>query len=402
MYFFYYVPVGVDVSTKRFPVMTVFFALVCTVIFALVRYFPDTTAFDPYGLIFYPGYSGWFTAVGAAFLHFGWVHLIGNLVYLLLFGGYLEDRLGIFLYTALFVGSAVVGNVAQGFYNTNALHIDTGIIGASGAVSGILGAFLVRLYGTRVRIAYWVFLPLHGYTRAGRVYLPVVFAVAIWVLLQVSRGLIQLEGASASVAYMTHIAGFAFGVVFTSLTGGWKRGREEAHLIRASRYVREGEYFGARDEFSSYLHYQPEDGEVHAQLARVQVQSDDELGARASYLMACELLLRCGQRGRAEAVYREAVRGFANFTLSPDPHLDMSFGLERNLKLEVAISAYENFVRQNPTHSEAPFALLRAANLHIKLYGASDKALACYRQLISQYPEDAWVDYAREQVRVHG
>ena len=402
MYFFYYVPVGVDVRTNRFPVMTVFMALVCAAVFTVARYFPASTLFDPYELIYYPGYSGWLTAFGAAFLHFGWVHLIGNLIYLVLFGWYLEDRLGTALYMTLVLGAAGVGNFAQGLYNVNLLGIDTGIIGASGAVSGILGAFLVRLPRARVRIAYWVFAPLLAYTKAGRVYLPVIFAIAIWIILQVSRSLVQFEGASTRVAYMTHIAGFAFGVVFTSLTGGWRKGRQEAHLIRAQRYLRAGEYFGARDEFSSYLDYQPEDGEVHAQLARVQVQSEDELGARASYLMACELLLRDGQRCRAEAVYREAVRGFSGFTLSSEPHLDIAFGLERNLKLETAITAYENFVQQNPEHSEAPFALLRAANLHIKLFGATDKALASYRELISRYPQDVWVEYAREQLRVLG
>jgi len=399
MYFFYYVPVGVDVNTRRTPVLTVFFAVVCAAMFALVRYFPEATPIDPYNMIYYPGYSGWGAALGAAFLHFGWVHLIGNLVYLVLFGWYLEDRLGTLPYAALFIGSAVLGNVVQGLYNIHVLHVDTGIIGASGAVSGILGAFLIRLYRARVQIAWWVFAPLLAYTRAGRVYLPVIFAIALWAILQVSRSLLQFEGASANVAHITHISGFVFGIVFTLLTGGWRKGREEAHLIKARRYLEAGELYGARDELSAFLRHQPEDGEAHARLARVQVQSGDELGARASYLMACELLLNHGERGRAEAVYREALRGFPDFILSPEPHLNISFGLERNLKLDTALTAYENFVRQNPRHAEASFALLRAANLHLKSFSAPDRAVLCYRQLIERYPEDAWVDFAREQVR---
>jgi membrane associated rhomboid family serine protease/outer membrane protein assembly factor BamD (BamD/ComL family) len=400
MYFFYYMPVGIDAESRRFPVLTVLFSVLCTLIFFVNRYAPQSTAFDFNNFIYFPGFSGWPAAVAAAFLHYGYVHLIGNLVYLLLFGWYLEDRMGTLPFGLLFLGASLLGNVAQGWYNLHVLHVNMGIIGASGAVSGIMGAALVRFYVSRVKIAYWVFMPLLAYNRAGRVDVPIVFALVLWILLQIARGLAQLEGTSLGVAYMTHLAGFAFGIAFTLATGGWKEARSEAFYVRAQRYLRKGDFFGAQEEFSHYVATRPDDGDAHAQLARVQVQTGDEIGAKASYLKACEILLRSQDRSECEDVYAQALRGFPDFCLSPEPHLDMAYGMERNLKPELALKAYDNFARRYPRHKDAPFVILRAANLHANAFADPARAKRCYDSLIDQYPDDAWADFAREQVRL--
>jgi membrane associated rhomboid family serine protease len=400
MYFFYYMPVGIDAESRRFPVMTVFFSVLCTAVFILNKYFPYATPLDFNNFIYYPGFSGWPAAVAAAFFHVGYLHLIGNLVYLLLFGWYLEDRMGTAAYSFLFLGSALLGNLAQAWYNINVLNVNMGIIGASGAVSGIMGACLVRFYVSRVKIAYWVFMPLLAYTKAGRVDVPIVFALALWTILQVARGLVQLEGTSLGVAHVTHLAGFLFGIAYTLATGGWRAARSEAFHIRARRYLRNGDFFGAQEQLSHYVATRPDDGRAHSQLARVQIQTGDEIGAKASYLKACEILLRSQDRGDCEDVYEQATRGFPDFTLSPEPHLDLSYGLERNLKPELALRAYENFFRRYPRHKDAPMTLLRAANIHSSAFSDLTRARHCYESLVERYPEDAWADFAREQVRV--
>jgi membrane associated rhomboid family serine protease len=400
MYFFYYMPVGIDAESRRFPVMTLFFSTLCTAIFVLNRYFPQATSFNFNNFVYYPGFSGWPAAMAAAFLHVGYLHLIGNLVYLLLFGWYLEDRMGTLPFSFLFLGAAVVGNLAQGWYNQHVLGVVAGIIGASGAVSGVLGASLIRFYVSRVKIAYWVFMPLLAYTRAGRFDMPIVFALVLWVLVQVARGLAQLGGTSAGVAYTTHIAAFGFGIAFTLATGGWREGRSEAFRIRARRRLRKGDIFGAQEEYSNYVATRPDDGHAHAELARVQVQTGDEIGAKASYLKACEILLRSRDRGESEDAYMQALRGFPDFVLSPEPHLNLAYGLERSLKPELALKAYENFARRYPGHKDAPLTLLRAANLHSGSFDDAERARKCYESLIERYPQDDWADFAREQVRL--
>jgi membrane associated rhomboid family serine protease len=400
MYFFYYMPVGIDVETKRFPVMTVFFSFLCVFVFAVVNYLPDSTPFDFNNFVYYPGFSGWPAAMAAGFLHFGWFHLLGNLLYLLLFGWYLEDRMGTIAFSLMFLGASLSGNLAQGWYNINVLEVDVGIVGASGSVSGILGAFLIRLYISRVKIAYWVFMPLQAYVRAGRVEVPIIFALALWVALQLGRGLVQYGGASANVAYMTHIVGFLVGIGYTLLSGGWREARGEAHRVRARRYLQKGEFYGAQDELSRFIAFQPDAGEAYAELARVQILTGDEIGARANYLKACEILLGGGDRAGCEDVFEQAVRAFEDFVLSSEPHLDLAFGLERNLKYKLALSAYRNFNRRYPAHKDASFTMLRTANLYKNAFADNGRAKRCYEKFIELYPEDTWLDFAREQARV--
>jgi len=303
-------------------------------------------------------------------------------------------------FTVLFVGAALVGNVSQGVWNGLVLHRQMGIIGASGAVSGILGAFLVRLYRARVRMAWWVFAPLLAYTRAGRTDVPVIFALVLWVLLQVVRGLLQMETGTASVAHVTHISGFLFGVLFVALTGGVRRGREESHRISARRALRRGDFYAARDALARYVEARPDDAEGRVELARSCVQTGDAGAATRRYREAILTFLDGGRRGEAEDVFEEAIRGYPGFVLPADRLLDIAFGLERNLKSRSALHAYELFAAHYPDHPEAPFALLRAANLHASTFARPGPARGCYERLVEAYPHDAWADFAREQMRV--
>jgi membrane associated rhomboid family serine protease/Tfp pilus assembly protein PilF len=398
MYFFYYLPIGIDAETRRFPWATLVFSAGCVAVFVANRFFPRELPFSFSEWIYFPGFSGIITTLSAAFLHYDYFHIVSNLVYLVLFGRYLEDRVGTLRFAVLFAGAAMIGNLAQGSFNLNALHTNAGIVGASGAVSGLMGAFLVRLRYHNVRVAYWVFAPLMAVNRGGRAEMHVVFAMAVWVLIQAVRGLVQLEGAAANVAYVTHMAGFGFGVAAMMATGGWWTGGVEGHLVKAKRYLRRGEYYGAQDELARYAKARPFDGEAHAALARASLPCGDRAGAHIAYRTACERLLASSQRGKAEAVFTEASRAYDNFVLGAEAHLDLAFGLERNLKPMVALKAYECFVRVYGDHTEAAFALLRAANLHARA-GRIDQARFCYEQLVARYPASEWVEFAAEHAR---
>ncbi len=398
MYFFYYVPVGIDAELRRFPVATALFSLACAFLFAANRFFPAALPFHVRDWVYYPGFSPLLTSLSAAFVHYDWFHIISNLLYLVLFGCYLEDRIGTLRFALLFVGSAMAGNLAQGWYNLHVLQTTAGIIGASGAVSGLMGAFLVRLRHHNVRIAWWVFAPLMATNRAGRSDLHVVFAMGLWVLLQVVRGLVQLEGAGANVAYLTHVAGFGFGVGIMLLAGGWKSGSVEGYLVKGKRYLRRGEYYGAQDEFGRYATARPQDGEAQAQLARVSLPCGDRAAAREAYQRAVACLLESGRRGRGEETYVEALRAFDDFVLDAAVQLDLAFGLERNLKPHIALKAYESFVRVHGDHTEAAFALLRVANLYAR-QGHRDRARFAYEQLVARYPSSEWAEFATEHAR---
>lgn len=400
MYFFYYIPLGINVKLRRVPAMTLSYAAICILVFAWVRYAPALPNLDFYGLIYVPMRGTALTAIGAAFLHFGYMHLIGNLAYLVFFGRYVEDRMGPLLFTVVFLVSGGIGNYLQGLYNTNVLHDPViGIVGASGAISGLLGAFSVRFIWSKVRLAYWAFMPLQAFTRAGTVEIPAVFAIALWFVLQVARGLVQSGTGGAQVAYISHLGGFATGMVLALAFGQHTRGRVESLLRRGESYMQKGQPYAAQGAYIRYLTFSPEDAHVYARLARAMILSGNHAGALKNYQQACQMFLDQGQRGRGEKIFQEALRGCPGFALDADRHLSLAFGLERNLKPNLAIAAYENFARQYPTHPESAFTLLRAAGLYWNALANLEKADVCYRELIERYPDDRWVDFAREQIR---
>lgn len=398
MYFFYYFPVGIDARVRRVPLITATCTALCVLVFVLHKFFGTSVPLDFRQYIYFPGYSGIGPAVAAGFLHFDYLHIITNLIYLVLFGRYLEDRLGTYAMALVFIGATVVGNVLQGWYNLHLLHTTAGIIGASGGVSGVLGAFLVRMRHHRVRVAYWVFAPLLATNKVGRSELHAVAAIGLWVLIQVVRGLVQLEGAAANVAYVTHVAGFFFGVVVALSLGGWEKGRVEGYLLRAKRCQRRGDGYGAQDELEHYAAARVHDGEAHLELARSRAQNSDRAGAHDSYARACECFLAAGRRGEAERTYVEATRSITRFVLAPERQLDLCYGLERNLKPDAALRAYEDFVSAYSDHPEAAFALLRAANLYSKR-GDIARARECYLAIPVRYPHDTWAEFAAEHAR---
>lgn len=401
MYFFYYFPVGIDRELRKFPFMTYFFSVLCIAVFVLNRFFIDSIPIDFYNFVYIPDQSGIISSVAAAFLHYGYFHIISNLLYLIVFGRYIEDRIGPALFTLLFLSSSAIGNLSQGAFNIHVLHQGhIGIIGASGSIAGILGAFVIRFYASRLQVAYWTFMPLQAFSRAGTAEVPAILGVSFWFVLQLIQGLVQAAGFSMGVAYVTHIMGFVCGMGFMIAMGGHREAATEQMWYRARRYLHRGEAYAAQGELLKYTSIEETDARGFSALARAMLLTGEQASALENYRRACELLLTSKQRGRAENIFREALHGFPDFVLPPSYHLDLAYGLERSLKPKLAVKAYQNFEKAYPSHKEAPFALLRAANLHWSTFDNRPDALTCYRRLIEQYPGDEWVDFAREQVRI--
>jgi membrane associated rhomboid family serine protease len=88
MYFFYYLPIGINTRRRRFPVMTAAYTAICIAVFILLKYLPHVLTYDLYNLVYVPEGGGPVSAMASAFLHVGYAHLIGNLVYLTFFGRY--------------------------------------------------------------------------------------------------------------------------------------------------------------------------------------------------------------------------------------------------------------------------------------------------------------------------
>jgi membrane associated rhomboid family serine protease len=146
-----------------------------------------------------------FTIFSSMFLHGGWIHLGSNMLYLWIFGNNIEDKLGPIRFIIFYLFSGVVA-VALFVITDPSSKIP--MVGASGAVAGLLGAYLIAYPRARVLTLIWVFF----FVRL--IWLPAMFFLGFWFLLQIFNGLPSLAGAGTSnVAYFAHIGGFVFGLV---------------------------------------------------------------------------------------------------------------------------------------------------------------------------------------------
>jgi membrane associated rhomboid family serine protease len=139
------------------------------------------------------------TIFSAMFMHGSWLHIIGNMVYLLIFADQIEDRLGHFRFAIFYLLCGVGATLAHIFV---APHSSIPSLGASGAIAGVLGAYLILHPHNRVRVL----------IRTQIVPVPAVVVLGFWVVLQI-LGQLGDAGATGGVAYMAHIGGFVAGLV---------------------------------------------------------------------------------------------------------------------------------------------------------------------------------------------
>ncbi len=150
------------------------------------------------------------TILSAMFMHGGYMHLFGNLLYLWIFGDNVEHRFGALPFLGFYLASGVVATFAQ-------IYLDPGSVipnlGASGAISGVLGAYLVLFPRNRVHAIFLYFI----------VSIPAVVAIGLWIAFQFVNGLgsvMVAEETVGGVAYGAHIGGFFAGVVLAFILRG--------------------------------------------------------------------------------------------------------------------------------------------------------------------------------------
>jgi membrane associated rhomboid family serine protease len=142
------------------------------------------------------------------FLHGGWMHLIGNMLFLWVFGDNVEDRWGHLKYLLIYLVCGVAASLTHIFFNLNS---NLPSLGASGAISGILGAYLVLFPKNRIRVL----------SRVGIVQVPAIVMLGFWILLQFISQMAEMgrTAESSGVAYWAHIGGFLAGIIFAFLFG---------------------------------------------------------------------------------------------------------------------------------------------------------------------------------------
>lgn len=218
------IPIHDDNPAERSPIVTVAFIVACTVVFlyqASLPHKPGEALVFQYGAIpallfgegdlpasISIGIPAYATLITSMFLHGGWFHLIGNMLYLWIFGNNVEDVMGHGRFVVFYLLCGILAALSHAITDPTS---PIPMVGASGAISGILGAYLLLFPRAHV----FVLMPGIGMTRvaAGIV-------LGMWFLMQLLSGGMSIGGAGGGVAFFAHIGGFVAGMV---LIGFFKR-----------------------------------------------------------------------------------------------------------------------------------------------------------------------------------
>jgi membrane associated rhomboid family serine protease len=161
------------------------------------------TIFTGHGLV---------TIFTAMFMHGGWMHIIGNMVFLWAFGPQMEDAMGHGRYVVFYLVGGVVAMLAQ-VAGSPGSPVPT--LGASGAIAAVMGAFIVTYPRDRIKSVLWIFI----FVRVTMI--PAALLIGIWFLIQLFNAGAVANVQTGGVAYLAHVGGFLFGAVTARL---WRRG----------------------------------------------------------------------------------------------------------------------------------------------------------------------------------
>ncbi len=210
---FFILPIGVDYQTRRYPVVTFTIIGICTLAYLIqlicrIAIGPEVTMWVLDNLWFTPAECLWWTHITWMFVHEGFFHLLGNMIYLFLFGACVEDLIGRPRFVAVYLLTGFISELAHVASMSDHFASPIPLGGASGAVSGCIGAFLVLMAKTKIEFK-WVFIFFLRFFN-GEFFLPAWLVISFWFLSDLLE--MFLADANAGVAFGAHVGGTLAGL----------------------------------------------------------------------------------------------------------------------------------------------------------------------------------------------
>ena len=200
------IPLSDVIPSRTTPVVTVGLIVLNALVFFYQLALPEPQLqlfIGSYALI--PAWFSWPALVTSQFLHGGWMHIISNMLYLWIFGDNVEDRLGHVRFLLFYLFAGACAAVLQMLFNP---FSSVPMVGASGAIAGVMGAYFV-LY-PQSRVLTLIFLIIF----VDVIEIPAIFFLGIWFLMQLLDGVgsLGISSAGGGVAFWAHVGGFVVGV----------------------------------------------------------------------------------------------------------------------------------------------------------------------------------------------
>jgi membrane associated rhomboid family serine protease len=341
---------------------------------------------------FVPAHQTALSLITANFLHGGWLHLIGNMWFLWLAGAVVEDTWGRIIYPVFYMVAGILALQVQAMANPGSL---VPAIGASGAIAGLMGAFLVRFPTTKIEMGWLLMFRFYRFKMAAYWLLP------IWLLMEIFYG--TLFGKASGVAHWAHIGGFVFGALIA--VGIRKSGLEKmadkgiqekvewvSHplLAEANEQMEKGELDPAAASLKKLLQEKPDSQDAYRMLQRIYWQNNE----MPTHQDALQKLLGLELKANDFEVALQTLQDFKNSgaeRLSASLWLDLCRQLETQPDIERAAAEYEDLAQAYPAEKQGLLAHMAAGRMYLKRLNRPADALRSYEAAqASPVPHPDW------------
>ncbi len=333
----------------------------------------------------------WYSPITYCFLHAGVLHLSANMLFLWVFGGSVEDALGWKRFLGLYFSSAIITGLLQVVMERAINGGSNGqVVGASGAISALMGIFAVRFYRSRIRL---IGLPFS---------IPAIALLALAMgteMAEVVWEFVNREAVLNAAAHWSHIGGFVVGIVAAQLLHLGKVGRNEYLSADAALEMEHGSPLTAVRRWERVLRVKPGDPAALAELGRAWALVGDKEQSLAAYQQAISIYLKSDDKSEAANRYLDAVERWNEVILNPPDLLALSRAFEENHRYEQALEPLRALSSEHPGTREAETAALRIGVILLRKLGRPEGAAIHLREFLNSYPNSEWRAYVNELLR---
>ncbi len=361
----------------------------------LVKEFENAVSgqfYRKYGYI--PAVGGVFSMISSMFLHGGFLHLVFNMLFLWLAGGVIEDLWG----RAVFPVFYIVGGMIAALAHASAYPAShQPLIGASGAIAALMGAFMICRYKARIKFIYAIFIGFR--LRYGAFNAPAYIILPIWFLQQI--GDFYLYSSTSDVAFLSHIGGFAFGAMFAVIlkishiekiiiTPMVEKKLEllDENLSQGEEDLLNGKIEEAAHKLRLAITKNPKDPMAHSHLCKAYFHQYKKRVALMEMNRAITLYFESGYIDNATDFYLEITNEFDDAVLEPGLQFKIASIFRDKEQYSQAADAYYKLSLHylpdagTPEHPEAINALMMHGDLCYQYLAQPDDACSSYKKLL--------------------
>jgi membrane associated rhomboid family serine protease len=348
--------------------------------------------------------------ITAMFLHAGIMHLLFNMLFLWLVGVNIEDYWGRPLFASLFIVGGIFATLFFTLFNRIS---NIPLIGASGAISALMGAFAIRFYRTKIRIFWFLWIFIRPFW--GTFYVFAWIALGFWFLEQLFYALV-FTGSDTGVAFYAHIGGFLFGLAagfgmkYLKVEEKYLAERIEKQIEAVDLHPKMQDAFLKRDAgdtdaairlLREVLNEDPENEDARFELIRCLIAAGKQQEAATEYEVVIASLYERGQKNEVFATFLEAYEKQLERFFSAKMQFKLASYLSSIKEYKKAVELFSLIARCHPDDRLAPIGLLKAGIIFIDHLDNAVLGKGALEFLVMQYPRHHSVLEAKSLLGKH-